>query len=651
MSNKDKIKKLIQDYIEEAPPGGENNQVYATHPATAGNGLKEKLMEKSLPPPIVKQPIVKKGKGRPMKKQPRKANNWQKFLKEYIAEQKKMGKEKSFAEMVKDASKQYKSGGVASAPIAFAGPYLQPRSNAEEIKQPPEPARENKQFKPDTNNEENMDVDANKFDGASLDGGIDLKKIKAEAERRLKGVAQAFKGIRMNYPPAARKTLEKYGNMPYTEVKVCRKPLEENLQNAIKLFAKTGKGSYDQFFHLSIRFKLENGMWLRLDKREVLHAIIDDEQEDTKCIMVKPSDKSGKTVNEVLLKTEKKVGADRFYKYKSTSWNCQRWVLDIIEANDMKADKEFILQNVGELFDPTVSAFADFATDVKAKLNLLTEGYGLSKAQKMDFEPNNPNYQEVGIPDMEDSIYLGQPSEKVVKNITNEYKKRATKDLSGAGIANLEKSGFVEGGCDYCSSDDEMMIIVDSGGAKKSKKDKKPRKESNYMKALKMWNAKNEGAWCVPRKDSKEYIEVMKMRDELNNLNKKPQMKMIKKKKAQPKSSQKKVEKNIQANFEKVVNDEDLLKFAISELVKNFTQAKINKRFKEGKADKMKVADKIEKEWNRLEDKKEQLVIKIGNQRISEMMEEDEMFDKDVMKYTDLYPKLMDRIKKGFNSV
>jgi DnaJ-domain-containing protein 1 len=459
MSTQERIRKLIDQYIEQVDRPAQINVINAGNPAVAGNG---------------------KSRGAPQKKTKRAPSKWQVFLKEHIAEQKKNNVTLPFSDMVKMASAEYKQQqkggnlGDVSFPLGDVRDYIKPRENGQELYYPattPKP----------------KEIIEDVEDQVEAVGGVNFKKIKKEAVRRLKGVEQAFKGVRMNYPPNARRTLEEYGDIEFSDIDVCREVLDENLQSAIKLFAKSGKGAYDKFFHLSMRFKIDANNWLRIDKREVLHAVIvGDESEFLECIPVDVSSSSGRTVNEVLMKTEKAVGAERFFKYRSTSWNCQRWILDIIESNDMIVDKSFILQDVDELFDENISSIANMATDFKSKWNLITEGLGIPKSSL-----SNPNTQSSYQPFLKPNMYDGDKSIETVDKLRQIYDKRSYDDNAGGLIYDVPYAGFVSGGCYECNGscggccnccryddDDEsetetnISIMIDLDSAREALEDK-----------------------------------------------------------------------------------------------------------------------------------------------------------------------------------
>ena len=148
-SFKKEIKNLINEYLDQAPPGATNNQVnmgQEPFPA-AGNGLmkkddmeKDDMKKDDMEKDDMKKDNMKKGRGRKPIRSKRAPTEWQKFLKKFISENKGM----PFVEAVKAASAAYKKGGVASAPIVNdKKPYLAPRTNGTEILFPPKSARVN----------------------------------------------------------------------------------------------------------------------------------------------------------------------------------------------------------------------------------------------------------------------------------------------------------------------------------------------------------------------------------------------------------------------------------------------------------------------------------------------------------------------------
>jgi len=209
--------------------------------------------------------------------------------------------------------------------------------------------------------------------------GEGVKSIIEALKKKREGINLALSGQRKNFPPSSRAVLEKYGDKPIDlgSIKVCRKPLEAVLQKVIKGVVRT-KLPYDKIFHLSIRFKIE-GKIVRADKRETLQIAQDNDMVDTECISVQASAKTPKTLNEILENTRKLMGDNKFYTYSATSNNCQIFILNVMKANGITGDTNFIKQNVNELIPSFIGKVADIGTDIKSRLSLITEGKGIGK--------------------------------------------------------------------------------------------------------------------------------------------------------------------------------------------------------------------------------------------------------------------------------
>lgn len=506
------IRDLITKYIKEAGPGGSVNQLKISEAVPAGNGLKSKDNK-----------LMKESKKNDNNK--RCLSQWQLFLKKYLNEHKDV----PFSEAVKMASKEYREKGLKKNVLlskskgsakggaamnvgdpAFAGPYLKAFADDQELLYPPVLPKPTNLPDVDPLKRENKEI--KNEDKKNEEGG----NIKSEITRRIKGVQQALKGVRMNYPPKTRKVLEKDGDKKFTDIRVCRKPLNPALQATIKSLAK--KDKFDQFYHLSIHFKIGKNKWLRMDKREVIEAdIVPNKEPETFCIRVEKSNETPDTVNKVLQKTLDKIGPNNFFVYKSTSLNCQRWIEDIVKSNGMKTDMRFIKQDVSDLFSDETSAASNFATNLKSKINLLTEGYG----KRMP--ASNPNNQTMSdITNLKQNRYTKTASKKVMNELFDVYEKRAMNDRSLAGIGRGCYKCYEE--CSSESDDmmqaaeDNMMQVAEDGGTLVG--GLKKRRANNYIMALKQYNAfKKENdpshKYTVYKKGTDDYNKVMFLKDNM----------------------------------------------------------------------------------------------------------------------------------------
>jgi hypothetical protein len=205
---------------------------------------------------------------------------------------------------------------------------------------------------------------------------------------------------------------------------------------------------YDKLYHLSIRFQMPDGKWLRLDKREDLQASIETSiPPETTCIPVSVGSSAPRTVNEILAKTLKAVGEERFYKYRSTSYNCQRFIADIIQSNDMSTDMSFIMQNVKGLVPSWVDSLANVATDAKARLNLIMQGRGYcedcedcgdcedceTEVSYTDTNPSNQSRYFAAAEHEQNNAYTQEPSRAVFNAKTQFEKHTADTGLTAGG--------------------------------------------------------------------------------------------------------------------------------------------------------------------------------------------------------------------------
>jgi len=364
---------------------------------------------------------------------------WQAFLASYVSKHKG---EKKFAELVKDASKQYKglksNGGLVpmDTPRANPAPFL----HAEESPAPDalKPVRDA------TKEEAEVQL-------AEQEGGISIKEAKDAVVSRVKGAVKAVRGVRDNYPPTSRRILAKFGGEAIESVHVCRAPLAPLLNKSIKAIAKL---PYDKLYHLSIKFKLSNGYYLRLDKREVASAVISRRLKDADDEVCEPiAGSKFATPQEVIDATLASIGKDHYFTYKATSWNCQDFVMSMLSAGGYTITPEvkaFVLQDVKGAVSPAVERIANATTDAVSRLNLIVEGEGAggladniaSEVKDMAETPQTPQ--------------TSKPSFAIAKGeynpITDPYPAKVMEDITDVWKQNAENT--IKGGCD-CGGDDD----------------------------------------------------------------------------------------------------------------------------------------------------------------------------------------------------
>ena len=83
-------------------------------------------------------------------------------------------------------------------------------------------------------------------------------------------------------------------------------------------------------------------------------------------------------IKDLFEKTLRDIGSIRFYTYKSHSWNCQDFVINILNSNSLLNNqlKEFILQNTEYLFNKLgyLKYISDKLTDTASILDKVYHG-------------------------------------------------------------------------------------------------------------------------------------------------------------------------------------------------------------------------------------------------------------------------------------
>ena len=182
------------------------------------------------------------------------------------------------------------------------------------------------------------------------------------------------------YPPSMRKNLENYGNEKVNEITIFRYPLT-TVTKAAKFFSG-GRVPYDDLFHLGIRinntFNLDKDAVLSFEKEGLRTSKKGFEKMD----LGMPS--KNMTINELLDKTKKRVGEERFMKYNALTTNCQLFTKDILTTLGMYSNdvKDFVYQDLSQLQED-LPGYAKPITDginfIKEVWDRQMQGEGSSK--------------------------------------------------------------------------------------------------------------------------------------------------------------------------------------------------------------------------------------------------------------------------------
>jgi len=259
------------------------------------------------------------------------------------------------------------------------------------------------------------------------DGYGRLADAGAELARHWLGLVAAMRGTRTNLKPSARRMLETYGNLPILKLQVVRRPLSQKVSVLMNLVgidkyhkptsseasaavATSGGGyrtrvggdagtrlhrgisqpslrvggaggraggvAHDQLFHLFFVANLGTAN-IVLEKNEDINlGHYTPSQLDEAVTIPTPS---GYTLMKLLGTAIERVPASRLFHYDAFSTNCQRFVIDVIDANRLPisaATRSFILQDVGQLARPWQKKLTSFFTSLANRGKMAIQGEG-----------------------------------------------------------------------------------------------------------------------------------------------------------------------------------------------------------------------------------------------------------------------------------
>ena len=205
-------------------------------------------------------------------------------------------------------------------------------------------------------------------------------------------IAKALLLGRNDYPPKVRNILKKYGSEVIVSYKLKRTPVSKLLTTALSAvslgeFGERLKNSeYDELFHLFLEMTTQSGKRISVEKNEVINLEVspptrpNEEVED-----ITSNIPDGLTINDLMNNTNKRMGSS-FFNYSAKSNNCQHFIINILDANNIgdESDREFVKQDTDFLFEnlPYLRKISNTVTTLGAKVNVITEGAGTKKLKK-----------------------------------------------------------------------------------------------------------------------------------------------------------------------------------------------------------------------------------------------------------------------------
>jgi hypothetical protein len=201
-----------------------------------------------------------------------------------------------------------------------------------------------------------------------------------DLEKRALEVAKvAFSG-RKNLIPSAQATVDKYGNIPITEMIISRHPIQRvintvNLLTAGELTRKLEEMPYDTMFHLQLLVRVGD-VWVSLEKKSTVKASVKNPNIKNGQFLQVKVNPPYVTINSLLENSLKNMGINKFYHYSAYDNNCQNFVLSLLASSGLETEenKKFVKQDTEQLFTTYYRKIANTVTDIGHYAETALEG-------------------------------------------------------------------------------------------------------------------------------------------------------------------------------------------------------------------------------------------------------------------------------------
>jgi hypothetical protein len=181
------------------------------------------------------------------------------------------------------------------------------------------------------------------------------------------------------YNNISNRTISDYGNIPIKKLWIRRKPIFNILQKGIDIVSGgISKIQYDKLFHLSLIALLQNGIYIIMEKNEVVNVqpITNDNESQTEYKVV-PLHNRRITVADLLMNARNHVGDKTFFEYDAFHNNCQYFIGYLLKYSHLLTPKlqEFFFQDLDKIIKNTpgwIQSAAKIATNTAATWNKIS---------------------------------------------------------------------------------------------------------------------------------------------------------------------------------------------------------------------------------------------------------------------------------------
>lgn len=194
-----------------------------------------------------------------------------------------------------------------------------------------------------------------------VDGKVHLKNEMAGdgffgdlKDKVVSGVKNVFSRISDRWTKNTQNILNLYGNEKIFKLYAFRQPLNKIVETAVKVISlgtfDPQKHGFDRMYHLGLLVELENGKNVIIEKNQTPDIFLGNAPSNSELRPIPIYDRD-LTINKMMDNTLNKVSKDQIFLYSGLQNNCQRFVKDILQSNNMWSSEidKFIFQDLTNL--------------------------------------------------------------------------------------------------------------------------------------------------------------------------------------------------------------------------------------------------------------------------------------------------------------
>jgi len=211
-----------------------------------------------------------------------------------------------------------------------------------------------------------------------------------------------------NYNINQQNLINEKKNNKIKKITIYRKPIDTIIKQSLNVlslgrFLKNLKNSpYDEIYHLYMVIFLDDNINLLLEKNERINLVKINTMEVINLNYNKNVQNMEVEINNEILfidllnKTYKNMGVS-YFKYSSNQYNCQNFIYNILNSNDLLNEKleKFIYQDPSFFFQKLnyLTKFNNAITSLGAKIDLIRRGSGIKEENINKILINDKKYK------------------------------------------------------------------------------------------------------------------------------------------------------------------------------------------------------------------------------------------------------------------